>query len=196
MPREYHGQTESSPRGLRETQLLPSEELPIRALRKRLTLSFVWISILIYLITSALALIVTASSLNASIDANVRRLIAEILPSVKVDKGELTLNNQLIIIVEDTGIGIPSESVSHVFDRFYRVEVARTREQGGTGLGLSIAKAIAEAHSGTIAVESVLGAGSKFTVVLPGKFESQRSKQVAQAEGQFNPGWSSSLLSD
>ena len=55
----------------------------------------------------------------------------------------------------------------HVFDRFYRVESARTRAEGGTGLGLSIAKAIAEAHGGSISVTSTLNVGSEFTVVLP-----------------------------
>jgi signal transduction histidine kinase len=438
---------QTSAPGLRETRLLDSEELPIRALRKRLTFSFVWISILIYLITSALALLVSVSSLNVSIDANVHRLIAEIQPSVKIENGELTLrdwaanaksedlhilhvvqlydrngvlreeygapglrkltdgqyqqmglrflhnfhsqfvpvkdagylqiqvdskqtdeacihflftmlvlvpvvaltaggagyifcgnavlpvsqsfrvlrrfvddaghelrtpvaiisasietlegalsddsdnlaiinkvtrasrrlknlsshlvtlasmespelrltyamldasalvrqvvsdfqsvaeekqitltcdvgaggatmsgnadalqrmlsnlldnavrytpeggtvkvsctaqNNQILITVVDSGVGIPPESVGHVFDRFYRVEVARTREQGGTGLGLSIVKTIVEAHSGSIRLESVLAEGSKFTVVLPGRSEAVRFKQVVQAE--------------
>jgi signal transduction histidine kinase len=91
-------------------------------------------------------------------------------------------NNQILITVVDSGVGIPPESVGHVFDRFYRVEVARTREQGGTGLGLSIVKTIVEAHSGSIRLESVLAEGSKFTVVLPGRSEAVRFKQVVQAE--------------
>jgi heavy metal sensor kinase len=69
--------------------------------------------------------------------------------------------------IEDTGIGIPRESLSKIFQRFYRVEEARSRAGGGSGLGLSLAKWIAEAHGGTISVQSTLGKGSRFTVQLP-----------------------------
>jgi heavy metal sensor kinase len=71
------------------------------------------------------------------------------------------------ISVRDTGVGVPPEALPRVFDRFYRVDGARSREAGGTGLGLCIAKTIAEAHRGTIQVESELGVGSTFTVRLP-----------------------------
>lgn len=69
--------------------------------------------------------------------------------------------------VTDTGIGIPSENLPHIFDRFYRVDKARTRAQGGSGLGLSIAKWIAQAHGGAIRVTSKVGEGTTFTVTLP-----------------------------
>lgn len=69
--------------------------------------------------------------------------------------------------VRDTGIGIPGDDLPHIFDRFYRVDRARTRQQGGTGLGLAIGQWIAEAHNGTISVESVLDHGSRFEVRLP-----------------------------
>lgn len=69
--------------------------------------------------------------------------------------------------VRDTGIGIGAEDLPHVFERFYRADKARSREQGGAGLGLSIARWIAEAHGGSIRVRSTPGAGSLFQVRLP-----------------------------
>ena len=71
------------------------------------------------------------------------------------------------IRVRDTGVGIPAAALSHVFDRFYRVDPARSRASGGSGLGLAITRWIVEAHGGTIDVESVKGEGSTFTVRLP-----------------------------
>jgi signal transduction histidine kinase len=70
-------------------------------------------------------------------------------------------------IVTDTGIGIPTEDLPHVFDRFYRVDRARSRALGGTGLGLAIARWIAESHGGEIVVRSELERGSRFEVRLP-----------------------------
>jgi two-component system phosphate regulon sensor histidine kinase PhoR len=69
--------------------------------------------------------------------------------------------------VADTGIGIPSAEQSRIFERFYRVDTARSREVGGTGLGLAIAKHIVEAHGGRIWVESAVGAGSRFHFSIP-----------------------------
>ncbi len=71
------------------------------------------------------------------------------------------------IIVEDTGVGIPSDSIEHVFERFYRVDKARSRQQGGAGLGLSIVKELIARNFGTIDVSSIEGHGTKFSLVLP-----------------------------
>jgi two-component system phosphate regulon sensor histidine kinase PhoR len=75
--------------------------------------------------------------------------------------------DRLLIDVRDEGCGIPPEHVPRLFERFYRVDKGRSRIQGGTGLGLSIVKHIVQAHRGTVAVESIPGQGSTFTLRLP-----------------------------
>ena len=71
------------------------------------------------------------------------------------------------VSVSDTGEGIPAEDLPHIFERFYRVDKSRARATGGSGLGLTIAKRLIEAHGGTIAVQSKLGEGSRFSFTLP-----------------------------
>lgn len=74
-----------------------------------------------------------------------------------------------VLQISDTGVGIPPEDVPHIFDRFYRVDKARSRDTGGTGLGLSIVQQIVRLHAGSIDVHSELGVGTTFTVELPMK---------------------------
>jgi signal transduction histidine kinase len=71
------------------------------------------------------------------------------------------------ILVRDTGVGIDSSDVDRIFEPFVRLDSARARDTGGAGLGLAIARSIVLAHGGTISVESVVGAGSCFTIDLP-----------------------------
>lgn len=88
------------------------------------------------------------------------------------DGGQITVSmkttdTQLIVSISDQGLGIPKKDLPLIFDRFYRVDKARSRAQGGTGLGLSIAKEIVKQHNGFIWAKSEYGKGSTFTIVLP-----------------------------
>ena len=77
------------------------------------------------------------------------------------------MEKECAFIIKDTGPGIPSDSISRLFDRFYRVDKARSRKVGGTGLGLSIVKMIAEKHNGHVEVSSEEGVGSEFKIFIP-----------------------------
>ena len=88
------------------------------------------------------------------------------------ESGSVTVRHERIegrdlISVEDTGEGISQENLARIFERFYQVDRARSRERGGTGLGLSIVKHLARAHGGDVMAQSELGKGSIFTIELP-----------------------------
>ena len=85
----------------------------------------------------------------------------------KITVSMKTTDDQMILSISDQGLGIPKEDLPKIFDRFYRVDKARSRAQGGTGLGLAIAKEIIKQHNGFIWAKSEYGKGSTFTIVLP-----------------------------
>jgi two-component system sensor histidine kinase SenX3 len=88
-------------------------------------------------------------------------------PGTSVEVSVRRADGEVMIEVRDRGVGIPAKEIDRIFERFYRVDRARSRETGGTGLGLSIARHIAHNHGGDILVHSVEGAGSTFTLQLP-----------------------------
>ena len=89
------------------------------------------------------------------------------LPGGTVIVTLFTEGDTVCLRVEDTGVGIPEDAAAHVFERFYRVDKARSRESGGTGLGLSIAREIVLRHHGTIALSDHSGPGTTVRIVLP-----------------------------
>lgn len=97
-----------------------------------------------------------------------------------------TTDNQLIISISDQGLGIPKKDLPLIFDRFYRVDKARSRAQGGTGLGLSIAKEIIKQHQGFIWAKSEYSKGSTFTIVLPYDKEAVMYDDVDEWEDEID----------
>jgi signal transduction histidine kinase len=88
-------------------------------------------------------------------------------PGGRVDIALTRRDDELVLVVSDTGVGIPNQHLPRIFERFYRVDKARSRNSGGTGLGLAIVKSVAEAHGGRVGVTSVPGQGTRCTAWLP-----------------------------
>jgi signal transduction histidine kinase len=105
--------------------------------------------------------------LGLALDALVENAVKHTSPSDEIRLGSRRGGDQVTITVADSGAGIPADRLATVFERFTRLDPARTREGGGVGLGLAIVKAIARAHGGTVQVRSAPGAGSVFELALP-----------------------------
>ena len=88
-------------------------------------------------------------------------------PGGSISVSSVHADERAILEVADTGIGIPTDALPHVFERFYRVDGARSRQLGGTGLGLAIVKSICTAFGGDVTVQSAAGSGTTFRVELP-----------------------------
>ncbi|MBX3295852.1 MAG: heavy metal sensor histidine kinase [Acidobacteria bacterium] len=108
-------------------------------------------------------------------------------PGGKVEVRVTRENDNAALEVRDFGIGIPSEALSHIFERFYRVDKARSRAIGGTGLGLAIVKSICGAHGGKVEVESVESEGSRFRIRLPLAAEKTGSGVNSRTEDDTRP---------
>ncbi|MCI0791615.1 MAG: HAMP domain-containing protein [Chloroflexi bacterium] len=104
------------------------------------------------------------SQVLANLVSNALRYVQD---SGRIRVGAVSLNGFVEMSVSDNGAGISDEDLPHLFERFYRVDAARSRSAGGSGLGLAIAKELVEAHGGTIRVESTLGEGSRFSFSIP-----------------------------
>lgn len=124
--------------------------------------------------------------------SGIERVILNVLSnSIKYtpEKGEIKIYvgfvyNDAYIKIIDNGIGIPEEDLGRVFERFYRVDKARTREMGGTGLGLSIAKEIIEQNNGSIDIKSVFGKGTEVVIRIPVEKRSEKKKDVEPEENK------------
>jgi two-component system phosphate regulon sensor histidine kinase PhoR len=92
------------------------------------------------------------------------------------------------ITIRDDGEGIPREAIPRLTERFYRVDVKRSRERGGTGLGLAIVKHIVNRHQGRLQIESKIGEGSVFTIFLPAAMTTEARAAAIVAPGGFSSG--------
>lgn len=106
-------------------------------------------------------------------------------PGGHIELSAAVNEDRILITVSDTGMGIPENEIGRVFERFYRVDKARSRDSGGTGLGLSIARQLVESHGGTITLESTLKEGTVVTISLP----LEKEERLAEKEEKnLNPG--------
>jgi two-component system sensor histidine kinase SenX3 len=114
---------------------------------------------------------VTVTGNPADLGLAVRNLLENAVrhtpPEGSIRLGVFVDGQEAVVSVADTGEGIPQRDLPRIFERFYRVDAARSRATGGTGLGLAIVRHVAEGHEGSVTVESELGVGSTFRLRLP-----------------------------
>jgi two-component system, OmpR family, sensor kinase len=108
-----------------------------------------------------------ADRLGLALDALVENAVKHTGPGDEIRLGARRQGDQVAIVVADSGTGMPADQLEGIFERFARLDAARTRELGGVGLGLAIVQAITQAHGGTVAVQSTPGGGSIFQLLLP-----------------------------
>jgi signal transduction histidine kinase len=105
--------------------------------------------------------------LTLALDALIENAVDHTDPDGRIELSARRAGEDIVLAVKDSGSGIPPAEIGQIFDRFTRVGTGRSRETGGFGLGLAVAKAIAEAHRGSVQVRSTVGVGSEFELVLP-----------------------------
>jgi two-component system phosphate regulon sensor histidine kinase PhoR len=107
-------------------------------------------------------------------------------PGAKASAENVERKAWVVIEVRDNGAGIPSAHLPRIFERFYRADAARSREEGGTGLGLAIVKHMVEGHGGSIEAESQLGRGTtiRFTLPAPPDDDNHRDEDAAESSGE------------
>ena len=108
-----------------------------------------------------------ADRLELAVDALVENAVKHTGPGDEIRLGTRRQGDLVAVVVADSGTGIPADRLDGIFERFARLDQARSREMGGVGLGLAIVQAIAQAHGGTVAVQSTPGGGSVFQLLLP-----------------------------
>jgi signal transduction histidine kinase len=114
-----------------------------------------------------MAVVVDRDRLAICLDELLENAVRHTTQGDRISVGAVQRRDRVLLIVRDSGKGIPADALGHVFERFYRVDGDRNRRGGGAGLGLSIVRAVVEAHGGSISVASEPGEGTAFTIELP-----------------------------
>jgi signal transduction histidine kinase len=132
-----------------------------------------------------IAVVVDRDRLAICLDELLENAVRHTKEGDRISVGAVQRRDRVLLIVRDSGKGIPADALGHVFERFYRVDGDRNRRGGGAGLGLSIVRAVVEAHGGSISVASEPGEGTAFTIELP--TGSAGAQPVAAAADGLDP---------